>query len=77
MAASGVGRLVFIEGNMDRHMYKSILEENLRPSVDSLGLGSSWIFQQDNDPKHTAHTVRDWMLYYALRQFKSPPNPPI
>ncbi|KAH8292862.1 hypothetical protein KR044_001663, partial [Drosophila immigrans] len=54
VAASGVGNLVFIEGNMDRFQYKSILDHNLKPSVKKLCLGESWIFQQDNDPKHTA-----------------------
>lgn len=76
VAASGVGRLVFIEGIMDRYLYKSILEENLKPSVDILNLGNQWIFHQDNDPKHTAHIVRDWLLYYAPRQLYPPPQSP-
>ncbi|GBP03423.1 Transposable element Tcb1 transposase [Eumeta japonica] len=76
MASSGVGRLVFVEGNMDRYQYKNILEHNLKASVDSLCLGNQWIFQQDNDPKHTAHVVRDWLLYYAPRQLNSPPQSP-
>lgn len=76
MAASGVGRLVFIDGIMDRYYYKQLLEHNLQPSVDMLGLGQSWIFQQDNDPKHTAIIVRDWLLYHAPRQLKSPPQSP-
>ncbi|XP_017467368.1 PREDICTED: uncharacterized protein LOC108359826 [Rhagoletis zephyria] len=56
VAASGVGRIVFIEGNMDRYQYKSLLEHNLKPSVDNLELGASWIFQQDNESKaHGTH----------------------
>lgn len=39
IAASGVGRLVFIDGVMDQHKYKRILEDNLKDSVDILGLG--------------------------------------
>lgn len=76
VAASGVGNLVFVEGNMDRYQYKSILEQNLRASVDNLKLGESWIFQQDNDPKHTAQVVKDWLLYYAPRQLHTPPQSP-
>lgn len=76
MASSGVGDLVFVEGNMDRFQYKNILEDHLKASVDTLNLGNSWIFQQDNDPKHTAHVVRDWLLYYAPRQLRSPPQSP-
>lgn len=76
VAASGVGKLVFIEGNMDRYQYKSILEQNLKTSVDILNLGQSWIFQQDNDPKHTAQIVKDWLLYHAPRQLHTPPQSP-
>lgn len=76
VAASRVGNLVFVEGNMNRFQYKSILEQNLQPSVDKLCLGASWIFQQDNDPKHTAQIVKDWLLYYAPRQLYSPPQSP-
>lgn len=76
VAASGVGNLAFIEGNMDRYQYKSILEQNLKASVDNLNLGERWIFQQDNDPKHTAQFVKDWLIYHAPRQLYSPPQSP-
>ncbi|CAK9796240.1 Transposable element Tcb1 transposase [Anthophora quadrimaculata] len=76
IAAAGVGNLAFIDGILDRHLYKSILEKHLQPSVDSLGMGRDWIFQQDNDPKHTARLVKDWLLYYAPRQLGSPPQSP-
>ena len=46
VAASGAGKLEFIECNIDRYQYKSILEHNLKESVDVLSLGGSWIFQQ-------------------------------
>lgn len=76
MAARGVGRLVFIDGTMDQHQYKRILEGNLKVSVNALGLGRFWIFQQDNDPKHAARSVKKWLLYYAPRQLNSPPQSP-
>jgi len=62
VAASGVGNFVFVEGIMDRFQYKSIFENNLKASVDKLSLGASWIFQEDNDPKHTAKIVKDWLF---------------
>lgn len=67
VTASGVGNLVFVEDIMKRFQYKTILEDNLKQSVEKLCLGTSWIFQQDNDPKHTAQIVKDWLLYLAPR----------
>lgn len=76
IGAAGVGNLEFIDGIMNQHTYKSILERNLQASVDILGLGPRWIFQQDNDPKHTALLVKEWLRFYAPRQLHSPPQSP-
>ena len=58
---SGVGNLCFIEGNMDRFLYREILRKNLLQSCQRLGLENSFVFQHDNDPKHTAGLVKDWL----------------
>lgn len=77
MAASGVGNLTVINGNMNKEMYLDILRGNLAESVRNLGLQQNqWVFQQDNDPKHTAHIVREWLLYNTPRQLHSPPQSP-
>uniref|UniRef100_A0A674A1D5 Uncharacterized protein n=1 Tax=Salmo trutta TaxID=8032 RepID=A0A674A1D5_SALTR len=34
-------------------MYRQILGENLLPSARALKMGRGWVFQHDNDPKHT------------------------
>ncbi|GFT08590.1 transposable element Tc1 transposase [Trichonephila clavipes] len=56
MAMSGVGKLVFIDGIMHKMAYLNILQNNLKESADNLGLGSNFIFQQVNDPKHTVES---------------------
>lgn len=76
MAAAGVGKLSFIESTMDRWGYLNILKQNLKQSAENLGLSSTFWFQQDNDPKHTAEVVRLWLLYNAPRQLKTPPQSP-
>ena len=53
-SAAGTGRLVKIEGKMNATMYRDLLNENLLQSALDLRLGRRFIFQQDNDPKHTA-----------------------
>lgn len=54
MAWRGVGKLEFIDDRMNADMYIDIIRRNLKASARKLRLGSSFIFQQDNDPKHTA-----------------------
>lgn len=61
MATSGVGKLVFIDGKMDQCVYKNILEQNLLGSARQLNIESDFVFQQDNDPKHTAKSVKKWL----------------
>lgn len=71
MAASGVGNLVFIENTMKKEDYLKILKTKLRTSVQKLQLRWPWIFQQDNDPKHTAHIVTEWLDKNAPIQLHS------
>lgn len=76
MSAAGVGKLHFIEGTMDHKMYINILKENLNVSAEKLGLQGNYIFQQDNDPKHTALNTRLWLLYNTPKQLNTPPQSP-
>ncbi|KAG0418638.1 Transposable element Tcb1 transposase [Dictyocoela roeselum] len=55
----GVGKLVLIEGKMDSRKYVNILAENLPHSARSMGL-DEYIFQQDNDPKHTSKLTKEY-----------------
>ena len=52
LASAGTGNLGKVEGRMDSTQYQLILENNVQESVTKLKLRRSWMFQQDNDPKH-------------------------
>ncbi len=69
-SAKGTERLHRIEGRMDGDMYREILANNLRPSVRALKMGRDWVFQHDNDPKHTARaTIRSGSVRSILRSW--------
>ncbi|GFT59203.1 transposable element Tcb1 transposase [Trichonephila clavipes] len=76
MAANGVGRLTFIDSTLNHMVYINILKENLKQGEQDLNLGDDFWFQQDNDPKHTAHNVKLWLLYNIKNQLRSPPQSP-
>ncbi|KAF7969487.1 hypothetical protein HWV62_27229 [Athelia sp. TMB] len=64
----GTGRLVRIEGIMDRYKYCDILEDGLLGSLHDQGLrASEIIFQQDSDPKHTAHFTKGWLRDHGIK----------
>lgn len=76
ISTNGVGALYVINGIMDQHVNIDILKNNLCASANKLGLGSSFVFQYDNDLKHSAVRTKEWLLYNAPRQLKTPPQSP-
>ncbi|MBN3274862.1 TCB1 transposase, partial [Polyodon spathula] len=75
-SASRPGKLVKIEGKMDAAKYREILEENLLKSTRGLGLGRRFIFQQDNDPKHTPKATLEWLKNKKVNVLEWPSQSP-
>jgi hypothetical protein len=75
MAASGTGNLVFIDGTMDKYAYVRILSENLMASVEKLGI-FPFVFQQDNDPKHTSGHAREYFKSNGIMVLQWPSQSP-
>ena len=61
---------------MDGAMYRQILANNLLPSVRALKMGHGWVFQHDNDPKHTARATKEWLHKKHLKVLKWPSQSP-
>jgi len=75
MSTSGVGNLVRVEGIMYKEQYEKILNENIKQSAKKLKM-RSFIFQQDNDPKHTAGTINQWFINNRINKLEWPAQSP-
>uniref|UniRef100_A0A8K9UDX3 Transposase n=1 Tax=Oncorhynchus mykiss TaxID=8022 RepID=A0A8K9UDX3_ONCMY len=75
-SAKGTERLHRIEGRMDGAKYREILANNLLPSVRALKMGRGWVFQHDNEPKHTARATKEWLRKKHLKVLEWPSQSP-
>ena len=71
----GKGKLVFIEDIMDAVKYCSILSDNLYESASDMGL-VDFIFQQDNDPKHTSKLAKEFFTENNIELLPWPAQSP-
>ncbi|GFT85685.1 transposable element Tc1 transposase [Trichonephila clavipes] len=76
VAHNGVNNLALIDNKMNALDYFDALRQNLLDSAKKLSMENTFIFQQDNDPKHTAIVTKTWLLYHAPRQLETPPQSP-
>lgn len=70
-----IGPLHRIEGIMDQFMYKDIVNKIMLPHAKNK-MPRGWIFQQDNDPKHTANSVKDFFKAKKIRVLEWPSQSP-
>ncbi len=67
IVSSGTGSLIFIydvthdgSSKINSEVYRNILSDNLQKDATKL-IGRSFIMQQDNDPKHSAKTTKEFI----------------
>ncbi len=75
-SAKGPGRLICVKERMNGAMYREILSENLLPSARALKMKRGWVFQHDNDPKHTAQATKEWLRKKHFKVLEWPSQSP-
>ncbi|KAK3557791.1 hypothetical protein QTP86_000778, partial [Hemibagrus guttatus] len=75
-SAKGPGRLIRVKERMNGAMYREILSKNLLPSARALKMKRGWVFQHDNDPKHTARATKEWLHEKHFKVLEWPSQSP-
>ena len=66
-----------VHGRMDQVLYRSILEQYLLGTIEDLNLSKDkLVFMHDNDPKHTANSVWEWLQNQRITVMAWPPQSP-
>ncbi len=71
-----VGDLVFIDGQTNEEYYLNILKGSLHQSAGKIDIVNQFKFYQDNDSKHMATIVHEWLLYHYLKVMHPPAQSP-
>lgn len=66
-SSKGVGKIAFVDGTMDADQYCRILDSCLLESQSKLGM-TDFVFRQENDPKHTSETCKEYLAIKKLKQ---------
>jgi len=72
---AGLGKLFEIKGKMTGEVYADILRHNLKVSANKMGM-PGFVFQQDNDPKHTSRVVKQYFEEENIEKLDFPPQSP-
>ncbi|CDQ82216.1 unnamed protein product [Oncorhynchus mykiss] len=75
-AVGETGALHKIGGIMREENYVDILKQHLKTSVRKLKLGRKWVFQMNNDPKHTSKVVEKWLKDNKVKVLEWPSQSP-
>ncbi|KAK3556582.1 hypothetical protein QTP70_010776 [Hemibagrus guttatus] len=73
---TGPGRLIRVKERMNGAIYGEILSKNLLPSARALKMKRGWVFQHDNDPKHTVRATKELLRKKHFKVLEWPSQSP-
>lgn len=68
--------MTFVKDTLTKEKYLSILENSLLPNAKIAYGEEKWRFQQDNNPCHTAYSVKEWIRENIPEDVGHPPQSP-
>jgi len=66
----------WMKGNVKATDYRSLLQDKVKPLLDSKFEGGEYYFQQDNASIHTATVVDNWFKSTGMKLFPTPSRSP-
>lgn len=72
----GIGTAHHIEGIMDAPYYTKMISKRVPETINKYRMNATYIYQQDNDPKHTAIHTREFFAQNKVRVMKWPSQSP-
>jgi transposase len=77
MTSKGVGYLCKIDNGLDGELYKQILSDELMETIKYYKIKkNNYIFQHDNDPKHTSKVAQEWLKINKIAVLEWPAQSP-
>ena len=76
ISVHGTGRLEIVEGIMNQHKYKDVLQRRLLPQLRDWYGDRECIFMQDGAPCHKARSVMTFLQNKNIRLLEWPGNSP-
>jgi hypothetical protein len=74
-STTGTGELYFIDGRLNAAGYQTILQDAMLPSARKL-IRRNFLYQQDNDPKHTAKSTKEFFRRRKISVLEWPSQSP-
>ena len=69
MTWEGPGFITKIDGGLNAELYVQILQDEFMQTVEDYGINKdTYIFQQDNDPKHTSKLAKAYLASQGLTE---------
>lgn len=76
--SKGFGKVYIFKENLTAAGMVKIYNRALLPSITMFGFDkdNGWLFQEDNDPKHTSNLAKEWKLKKNIPKLEWPVNSP-